>query len=640
MKRVVMLSLFAFMTAQHICGQVIGDTISEVNVIGKQEKTLKSGAPVYSISDKDMLRLGVTDITDALRRLPGVTLRDYGGAGGIKTISVRGFGSQHTGVSYDGIMISEGHDGDTDLQRYSLDNLKSMSLLVGDKDDIFVTARSSAAAATLSLETEQWHGLVGRVTTGSWGMVNPMVGFGLPVNAKVSLTGNADYLHADNNYPFTLKNVTMETRENRSHSKMDQMHGELGVNWQMNKGTLLNTKVYFYDNKRELPGIVHYYTDENDEDIHDMNAFVQARLKSALNEKLLMMLNGKWNYASTEYHNGLPTGGVTSADYWQREYYGSGALMCSPADVLAFDYSVDYFANTLNTTLTGVEHICRRSLLQSFAGKLSDKRITVVARALWSNYMGEAHRLSPSLSCSYKIMPDKDFYLRASYKEIFRMPSFRELYFFHLGDADLKPENTRQINIGITHQGRIGERTSASITIDGYYNWVTDKIVSIPINMFVWRNINMAKVEATGVDATIGLTYNINKEQSLSVDGNYSLQRVMNKTDKDSPYFNNQIAYTPLHTGSVTLSWKNPWASLSATADGMGERWTTNEHTQDTRMTGFMEMSASAYRTFTIKKSEFTIRGSVMNIFDKQYDIVAHYPMPGRSWRISVTYKY
>ena len=65
----------------------------------------------------DMLTMGVTDMADALHRLPGITLRDYGGAGGMKTVSVRGFGAKHTGVSYDGVMISECQSGEIDLSR-------------------------------------------------------------------------------------------------------------------------------------------------------------------------------------------------------------------------------------------------------------------------------------------------------------------------------------------------------------------------------------------------------------------------------------------------------------------------------------------------------------------------------------------
>ena len=96
----------------------------------------------------EMLRLGVTDIADALHRMPGINLRDYGGAGGLKTVSVRGFGAQHTGVSYDGVLLSECQSGEIDVSRYALDHVQSLRLTVGDNDDIFVSARQ---AETLSV---------------------------------------------------------------------------------------------------------------------------------------------------------------------------------------------------------------------------------------------------------------------------------------------------------------------------------------------------------------------------------------------------------------------------------------------------------------------------------------------------------
>ena len=108
-------------------------------VVDGQQRRIDNSAPVRVIGSADYLRLGVTDVADALNRLAGVTLRDYGGAGGMKTVSVRGYGAQHTGVSYDGVMLSEIQSGEIDVSRYSIDNVQSLSLTIGDGDDLFVT---------------------------------------------------------------------------------------------------------------------------------------------------------------------------------------------------------------------------------------------------------------------------------------------------------------------------------------------------------------------------------------------------------------------------------------------------------------------------------------------------------------------
>ena len=129
-------------------------TLHSITVTDKaRSKRISTTAPLHVLDSKDILRLGVTDIADALHRLPGITLRDYGGAGGMKTVAVRGFGAQHTGVSYDGIAMSDCQTGEIDVSRYSLENAENISLSIGDNEDIFIPARNASYAAMLSITT-------------------------------------------------------------------------------------------------------------------------------------------------------------------------------------------------------------------------------------------------------------------------------------------------------------------------------------------------------------------------------------------------------------------------------------------------------------------------------------------------------
>ena len=50
-----------------------------------------SSVPLRIWDSSDLLQRGVTDLSDVLQRIPGINLRDYGGAGGMKTMGVRGF---------------------------------------------------------------------------------------------------------------------------------------------------------------------------------------------------------------------------------------------------------------------------------------------------------------------------------------------------------------------------------------------------------------------------------------------------------------------------------------------------------------------------------------------------------------------
>src|SRR5690606_36582036 len=58
----------------------------------------ESTVPHYILDENKLQQFGVRDVGEAINYVPGVQLKDYGGIGGIKTVSFRSLGSNHTGV--------------------------------------------------------------------------------------------------------------------------------------------------------------------------------------------------------------------------------------------------------------------------------------------------------------------------------------------------------------------------------------------------------------------------------------------------------------------------------------------------------------------------------------------------------------
>ena len=167
-----------------------------------------------------------------------------------------------------------------------------------------------------------------------------------------------------------------------------------------------------------------------------------------------------------------------------------------------------------------------------------------------------------------------------------------------------------------------------------------DKIVAVPYNMFVWTNINVGKVLARGFDATLNATHRFGTSRhSLSASASYSHQRVENHTNPASNYYKNQLAYIPIHSGSAAIGYDNPWICLSLHATGMSSRYANNEHYDGTKVNGYVETGITAYRQIPIGHHRIEIRADAKNIFNKQYELVARYPMPGRSYTLSLNYK-
>ena len=684
-----------------------GVTVTEA----RKERVTRSATPFHLLEREQFQRLGVTDVADALHNIPGITLRDYGGAGGMKTVSVRGYGARHTGISYDGVMLSDCQSGEIDISRYSLDNVSELALTIGDNDDIFIPARQATNPAVLSIQTlrlpsadTRGH-LTAQMKLGSFGLASPYVRYEQSVTPKLAFSVEGEHTYAKNDYPFTLHNYTLVTRETRTHSRMRQGHAEMNMAWQPSNRMLVGGKAYYYDNDRQLPGMVRLYTNLSGENLRERNAFVQAFVRMQLTSKFLLKAIAKYNWAESVYTDDLYAGGVNDASYWQREAYTSAALLYVANEKWSFDYSGDYAFNNLNgsswRTLVGKPY--RLTVLQSATARYRIPRLTVLGRLLYSLYLNESkrgesarnmRRLSPSLSLSYKLVPDEELYVRASYKNIFRSPTFNESYYYHYGSTDLAPEVTDQFNVGLTwgsftkdegrntkdeirrtkdegrkktmtmtmtmtgDEGRNtkdeirrtkdddydydddwGRRTMVRVTLDAYYNKLRDMIVSVPYNMFVWSCVNVGKVRILGVDGTLNLSHHLNAKHLVILTGNFSYQRAQNRTNPHSPNYNKQIAYMPEYSWAAAVSYENPWVNLSVHGHGISSRWPNNDHYAGTMIKGYKEFGVTAYRAFSWGRHRMEGRVDVKNLLDEQYELVGHYPMPGRSWQISILYK-
>lgn len=675
-------------------------TLQRVDVVAvRHTDAVRATVPVQHIDRDAMTRMGMHSMTDALKHMAGLSVRDYGGAGGMKTVSVRGIGARHTAVVYDGIALSDCQTGEIDLSRYSLDHLSSVSLVIGDDDNIFQPARNQAAAATLRLVTEcqsntvtEYQGgkefvdrdvtllpshFVTLLNVGSFGLVNPSFRLDLPSllgkdGGRLLFSAIGEFFHADNDYPFTLQNISLTTRERRTNSRMNTWHGELNADWQLNANNVLSGKVYYYGSNRRLPGIVHYYTNENHERLCDVNAFGQLRFRSTLTDRLALLVNAKYNWSHTDYQNRTPGSGIGDAKYWQREAYGSASLLYAPTSWLSLDYALDVQENSLNSTLSLYDaHPHRTLLLQCLAAKAQWQRLTLVARTLYhlswprssnssssQSSSGSSREtsssyssLAPSLSASYQLLPGQELYLRLMGKQIFRLPTFNELYFYHIGASALRPERASQFDVGVTWEsgGRkagvaMASPLHLSLTADMYVNRVTDKIVAVPFNMFVWRIMNLDRATIVGADVVGDVSWRLSNRHMLALNANYSWQRAMNSTVRVSPIYHFQLPYVPQHSLCATLSWENPWVCASVTNSVQSCRWTTVEHTEGTRMPGFGVTDLSFWRSFSLPTwvsrggAPITLRFTMQNLFDRQYAIVAHYPMPGRSWRMQLVF--
>lgn len=94
-------------------------SIPEVVVSDRyQTREVRSAAPLQIFSREELKTLNVMQVSDAVKHFSGVTVKDYGGIGGLKTVSIRSLGAQHTVVGYDGIAVTDCQTGQVDIGRF------------------------------------------------------------------------------------------------------------------------------------------------------------------------------------------------------------------------------------------------------------------------------------------------------------------------------------------------------------------------------------------------------------------------------------------------------------------------------------------------------------------------------------------
>src|SRR5690606_22065044 len=191
--------------------------------------------------------------------------------------------------------------------------------------------------------------------------------------------------------------------------------------------------------------------------------------------------------------------------------YGSAALSYPLSPGWEVSVASDIVYNKLNANFYNYAYPSRITLLNALTNKFTFQRFTIQANFLNTVISetvenGEASPSksiwSPTISLSYLPFEQENLQFRAFYKDIFRNPTFNDLYYTRSGRRDLKPEYATQYNAGVTYSKSFNSTIYfLSVTADAYYNKVKDKIIAIPNkDLFNWTMMNLGLVDIRGID--------------------------------------------------------------------------------------------------------------------------------------------
>lgn len=629
-----------------------------------------TSTPTQVVTVEKMEQTGAVQLSDAVKQMNGVTIKDYGGVGGIKTMSARGLGSQFSSLIIDGVAVNDCQNGQIDLGRYLLGNSAYVSFSNAQHDAPLQSARAFAAGNVVMMETQcpqfkEWRpfNLKVGMEGGSFHLYSPTLSWEQRITKRLSYSLWGNFIASRGNYPFTLYYTASQqdssSRERRENSRMWMATGDANIFYTIDSRNELTAKVHYMQSRHELPGPVIYYSTKNSEHSEDRLFFAQAKYRYT-GSRVKAQAIVKYQLTDDLYED-TAVASRTLNTYRQQEAYASGTAVYSPVEGLKLSVAEDAAYNTLVSNLAKNNHVRRLSTLTVLAVAYDNSWLSVSANGLatvaeeWASTQQSAvgsqlrqsyRRISPYVGFNVKPFRKAGLRLRYFFKENYRIPNFNEMYYYSI-TRELKPEKAMQHNVGVTYILRLPESDRQKnvdirlqIATDAYYNRVSDKLIAIPVqNMFLWSMINLGRVDIWGFDHRLDFSIRI-KRITITIGRSYAYQNATDRTDPTSKTYGHQIPYTPRHSGGESLYVETPWVDFGYTAMAVGSRYYRQQNTEDTRLKPYCDQGLTLAHTFEFKNgSKLKLKGQVLNIFDVQYEIVRSYPMMGRNYRVSAVFE-
>jgi vitamin B12 transporter len=620
-----------------------------------------SATPLQLLGGEQLQKLNSLNVADAIRFFSGLQIKDYGGVGGLKTINVRSLGTNYTGVFYDGIQLGNAQNGQVDLGKYSLENLEEIELYNGQKSIIFQAAKGFSVGSSLYLKTktpkfrngEKYH-LSATLKTGSFGLLNPSVLVQTKFSDRFSGSANAEYTRASGKYKFRYTNGVFDTTAVRNNSDIERLRLEYAVHGILKDSSLFNTRLYLYTDQMGLPGAIVSNKFNYLQRSWNKNLFLQSSFQKAFGKKYTLLAAGKYAYDFNRYLDpeNVSLNGLLDNKFKHQEVYLSLANQYRFNKELSLVFSTDYQLNTLDANVYRFSYPTRNTVLSALALHLNLKNLDIQGNLL-GTYIhdrvedgtpaGDKQKLTPTLMLSWQPFSGKEFRLRSFYKSIYRMPTFNDLYYTDFGRTYLKPEYAKQYDIGLTYvkDFQKARLQQVSFQADVYYNQVKDKIVAVPGNNAQrWSIENIGDVDIKGFDLNLQTSWKLN---SIGINAglNYTYQDAMDVTPlrQGQVSYERQLPYTSKHSGSVLGGANYRNLSLNYSFIYTGERYNQKANIPVNYVEPWYTHDLALH--YLIKRDARQIRLSmeVNNFLNQYYDVVANFPMPGRSYRFTLNYK-
>lgn len=633
------------------CGQVLAVVLATAHVLAESEDSVRymfrpvvvvdsavqaviRAAPTATLSREELIRLPATTVADAVQGMPGVFVRNYGGLGGLKTISVRGSTASQTAIVLEGIRLNVITNGLVDLGLLPAALMEQVMIERGSRSAYF-GANAIGGVVELTLRTpEQGLSLVPSI--GAFGDRSGIAAGGLKLGIH-TLATIVDVQYTRGNYPFEFNEFGMTRRVERINGDAFMASGVFQWRWQRQQWEYTMTAL-LRTSERGAPGAVLQGVIENAAArLFDREALLISRFQYAATDSARWTFRTAARWFFQHYRDSLarfrgPDGAndrfsafdgavVVEAPFWRQ-----GELRLRP--------KVEGYVNLLSGNLyrigsgTHAERVQVSGIVHAeWAYLFSTGDAVIVESALRGDWYSDVHSAVVGSLQARWFWNSTPLIFRVSIGTGYRPPSFNELYYQNFGSRDVQPERSIDVNAGWVLAAE-----PFHIELDGFAMWVRDQIIAVPRSAITWSVQNAGRVFSRGAEL---------QARWLQVQWKTVFSGTYQQVTYDDPAaftYGKQVIYTPLLLGLVRFVYIfDEHSSILMQANYLGKRYTQTDNAPSSALDAVTTIDVSLRALIARHPLELSVTAEVLNVWDAQYAIIRNFPMPGRSWRLRLS---
>ncbi len=546
------------------------------------------------VTSKDIESFGSGNLAEAMADITSVNIKDYGGPGGSKAITMRGATASQVLVLIDGRPINNPRDGQVDLNSIPLDDIERIEVVHGPGSSLY---GSQAMGGTVNIITKR-PPKEGQKTEAA-------TSFGTFRSYTEKLLHGARI----GSFGYLLTGGYKSSEGFRANSEFNSKDANLKLEHEINGNNNLMLNSGFYTSKAGTPGtITSPDIDDKQKDLQnyfDFNWNFKPDSLTGLSAKIYE------NRDRLEFMENAPT---FTKDIHATKSRGinlqfNKKLLDAYQLICGFNYVGNY-----NDSTSSAKHryFVRAGYLENQWDALNNLTLNLGIRV--DDYSNFGTQISPSFNYIYKLNSGNKIHGLVS--RSFRAPTFNDLYWpdagRYKGNPDVSPEKGITAEIGL--EAEINKFLSMDVT---YYRNNFDNLISWVDNGTRIQPTNIKSAIIDGIEFKNKIFLSTNFEADLG----YTYLRAID--DKTGKY----LTYQPRNKADFSLKYKNINGFIFEFKGQFTDR-RFSDVDNAISVKRFFVFGLSLSKKFN---KHLTCFASIDNLFARKYQVVRNYPMPGFS---------